>query len=183
MENPNIDCHKHSLTIELSNQLYKLLREKVKTTGKTEAELAIASLQQFLGEVEQQDVEKDRFAALEAVLESNLEKKLKQYVESLVKDRLSELVNKSPDSNLEKSNLETSTLETGDLKSFERVLPIPTIRPLQIGDRVLVLEPDSPYYMAKLLVVKTSLIRATVQTDTGEKTFLKRDLRFVEASV
>ena len=179
MENPNIDCHKHSLTIELSNQLYKVLQEKVKTTGKTEAELAIASLQQFLGEVEQQDVEKDRFAALEATLE----KKLKQYVESLVKDRLSELVNKSPDSNLEKSKLETRILETGDRKSFERVLPIPTIRPLQIGDRVLVLEPDSPYYMAKVLVVRTSLIRATVQTDTGEKTFLKRDLRFVEASV
>ena len=179
MDNPNIDCHKHSLTIELSNQLYKLLQEKVKTTGKTEAELAIASLQQFLGEVEQQDVEKDRFAALEATLE----KKLKQYVESLVKDRLSELVNKSPDSNLEKSKLETRILETGDRKSFERVLPIPTIRPLQIGDRVLVLEADSPYYMAKVLVVRTSLIRATVQTDTGEKTFLKRDLRFVEASV
>ena len=179
MENPNIDCSKHSLTIELSNQLYKVLQEKVKTTGKNETELAIASLQQFLGEVEQQDVEKDRFAALEATLE----KKLKQYVESLVKDRLSELVNKSPDSNLEKSKLETRILETGDRKSFERVLPIPTIRPLQIGDRVLVLEPDSPYYMAKLLVVKTSLIRATVQTDTGEKTFLKRDLRFVEASV
>jgi hypothetical protein len=60
-------------------------------------------------------------------------------------------------------------------------MPIPTIRPLQIGDRVLILEPDSAYYMAKLLVVKTSLIRATVETDTGEMTFLKRDLRFVEA--
>ena len=54
--------------------------------------------------------------------------------------------------------------------------------PLQVGDRVLVLEPDSPYYMAKLLVTKTSLIRATVDTETGEKTFLKRDLRFVEAA-
>jgi hypothetical protein len=54
---------------------------------------------------------------------------------------------------------------------------------LQIGDRVLVLESDSPYYMAKLLVISTSLIRATVQTDTGEKTFLKRDLRFIEAAI
>jgi hypothetical protein len=35
--------------------------------------------------------------------------------------------------------------------------------------------------MAKLLVIRTSLIRATVDTDTGEKTFLKRDLRFVES--
>jgi len=56
------------------------------------------------------------------------------------------------------------------------------VPPLQVGDRVLVLEPDSPYYMAKLLVTKTSLIRATVDTETGEKTFLKRDLRFVEAA-
>ncbi|MFN6069115.1 MAG: hypothetical protein ACK45T_18530, partial [Pseudanabaena sp.] len=63
-----------------------------------------------------------------------------------------------------------------------RAMPIPTIRPLQVGDRVLILEPDSPYYMAKLSVIKTSLIRATVETDTGEKTFLKRDLRFVEAA-
>jgi hypothetical protein len=36
--------------------------------------------------------------------------------------------------------------------------------------------------MAKLLVVKTSLIRATVATDKGDMTFLKRDLRFVEAA-
>jgi hypothetical protein len=64
--------------------------------------------------------------------------------------------------------------------AHQKIMPIPTIRPLQIGDRVLVLEPDSPYYMAKLLIIKTSLIRATVDTDTGEKTFLKRDLRFIE---
>jgi hypothetical protein len=62
-------------------------------------------------------------------------------------------------------------------------MPTPTIRPLQVGDRVLILEPESPYYMAKLLVIKTSLIRATVDTDTGEKIFLKRDLRFVESTI
>ena len=73
-------------------------------------------------------------------------------------------------------------MKPSEIKLPERVMPIPTIRTLQVGDRVLVLEDDSPYYMAKVLVIKTSLIRATVQTDTGEKTFLKRDLRFVESS-
>ena len=75
-------------------------------------------------------------------------------------------------------NSPQSTLEPEQAR--QRIMPIPTIRPLQVGDRVLVLEPDSPYYMAKLLVIKTSLIRATVDTDTGEKTFLKRDLRFID---
>jgi hypothetical protein len=120
-------------------------------------------LQHVLEQTDHQKVEKDRFAILEATLES----KLKQYVDSLIKDRQGHVV---------------ANPETSDRKLFERVLPIPTIRPLQVGDRVLVLEPDSPYYMAKLLVIRTSLIRATVDTDTGEKTFLKRDLRFVEAA-
>ena len=170
MERPENLSINHLLTVELSSQLYAALLEKVKITGKTETELVIQGLQQVLDETYAQKAEKDRFIALEAALEV----KLKQYVETLIKDRVSELVTQSPKSNLD------SNLQTSDRKSFERVLPLPTIRSLQVGDRVLVLEPESPYYMAKLIVIKTSLIRATVQTDTGEQTFLKRDLRFVE---
>ena len=170
MERPENLSINHLLTVELSSQLYAALLEKVKITGKTETELVIQGLQQVLDETYAQKAEKDRFIALEAALEA----KLKQYVETLIKDRVSELVTQSPKSNLD------SNLQTGNRKSFERVLPLPTIRSLQVGDRVLVLEPESPYYMAKLIVIKTSLIRATVQTDTGEQTFLKRDLRFVE---
>ena len=170
MERPGNLSINHLLTVELSSQLYAALLEKVKITGKTETELVIQGLQQVLEENCAQKAEKDRFIALEAALEA----KLKQYVETLIKDRVSELVTQSPKSNLD------SNLQTIDLKSFERVLPLPTIRSLQVGDRVLVLEPESPYYMAKLIVIKTSLIRATVETGTGEQTFLKRDLRFVE---
>jgi hypothetical protein len=165
-----MECHKlqspnHQLTIELSGELYTALLEQVKITGKTETELVVEGIRQVLNQTDDQKTEKDRFE----ILEASLENKLKQYVDSLIKDRQSQ------------SSMAANP-ETSDRKSFERVLPIPTIRPLQIGDRVLILEPDSPYYMAKLLVIRTSLIRATVDTDTGEKTFLKRDLRFVESA-
>ncbi len=162
MENPDINSLNPVITIQLSSELYATLQEQVKITGQTETELVIKGLQHVLNQTDHQKTEKDRFA----ILEASLEARLKQYVDSLIKDRQGNVV----------ANPETSD------RKFERVLPIPTIRPLQVGDRVLVLEPDSPYYMAKLLVIRTSLIRATVDTDTGEKTFLKRDLRFVEAA-
>ena len=159
-----LDTHhpNHLLTISLPTELYAVLLEKVKTTGKTETELMIQGLQQVLSKNSSVSLdEKNSFDALEIVLEE----RLKQYVETLVKEKIAELA-----------------MKPSEIKLPERVMPIPTIRTLQVGDRVLVLEDDSPYYMAKVLVIKTSLIRATVQTDTGEKTFLKRDLRFVESS-
>jgi len=165
MEHPDINSANHLITVELSGEIYAALLAKIKITGKTESELIIQGLQQVLNETNEQD----RFAILEAALEQ----KLKKYVESLIKDRVSvsdltpSLPELSPDSDL----------------AHKRTMPIPTIRPLQVGDRVLILEPESPYYMAKLLVIKTSLIRATVDTDTGEKIFLKRDLRFVESTI
>ncbi len=165
MKHPDINSTNHLITVELSSEIYAALLAKIKITGKTESELIIQGLQQVLNETN----EHDRFAILEAALEQ----KLKKYVESLIKDRVlsSELTPSlpqlSPDSDLDR----------------KRMMPIPTIRPLQVGDRVLILEPESPYYMAKLLVIKTSLIRATVDTDTGEKIFLKRDLRFVESTI
>jgi len=171
MERPESQSVNHVLTVELSSQLYAALLEKVKITGKTETELVVQGLQQVLNETcAQKAEEEERFIALEAALEA----KLKEYVETLIKERVSELGTQLPKNNLD------SNLETSDRKSFERDLPLPTIRSLQVGDRVLILEPESPYYMAKLIVIKTSLIRATVETDTGEQTFLKRDLRFVE---
>ncbi|PZV16526.1 MAG: hypothetical protein DCF20_08450 [Pseudanabaena sp.] len=163
MERSDLQYPHHLLTISLSSELYAALREQVKITGKTETELVVQGLQEVLDRTDVQKTEKDRFA----ILEANLEKKLKQYIDSLINDRQSNLA---------------ENLEAANLKSFERVLPIPTIRALQVGDRVLILEPDSSYYMSKLTVIRTSLIRATVDTDTGEKTFLKRDLRFVEAA-
>lgn len=162
MEHSKLQSPNHLMTIELSSELYTALLKQVKTTGKTETELVVEGLRQILSQPDGKNTEKDRLA----ILEANLEKKLRLYVDSLIKDHQSNVA---------------ANPEISDRKSSERVLPIPTIRPLQVGDRVLILEPDSPYYMAKLLVIRTSLIRATVDTDTGEKTFLKRDLRFVES--
>lgn len=162
MEIPDIHHPNHLLTISLPSELYAALLDKVKTTGKNETELMMQGLQQVLSKNLSVNLdEKYNFDTLEAALEA----KLKQYVETLIKEKVAELA-----------------MKPSEIKSPERVMPIPTIRALQVGDRVLVLEDDSPYYMAKVLVIKTSLIRATVQTDTGEKTFLKRDLRFVESS-
>ncbi len=162
MEIPDIHHPNHLLTISLPSELYAALLDKVKTTGKNETELMMQGLQQVLSKNLSVNLdEKYNFDTLEAALEA----KLKQYVETLIKEKVAGLA-----------------MKPSEIKSPERVMPIPTIRALQVGDRVLVLEDDSPYYMAKVLVIKTSLIRATVQTDTGEKTFLKRDLRFVESS-
>ncbi|PZO42387.1 MAG: hypothetical protein DCF19_07300 [Pseudanabaena frigida] len=171
MESPKINCTNHLLTVELSSELYAALLKQVKITGKTETELVVQGLHQVLDKVDVKDLEQERFTYLEAALEQ----KLRKYVESLVSDRIAELTSQALKPNT------VSNVSASEQQSFERVMPIPTIRPLQVGDRVLVLEPDSPYYMAKLLIIKTSLIRATVKTDTGEKTFLKRDLRFLEA--
>ena len=156
----------HLITVEIPSEIYAALLEKAKITNKTESELVIQGLQQVLQEQYLDEQEQERFATLE----KTLEQKLKQYVETLIQDRVSasELIDHSPQTNFD--------LDISPAK----LMPIPTIRPLQIGDRVLVLEPESPYYMAKLVVIKTSLIRATVETDMGEKTFLKRDLRFIE---
>jgi len=168
MESLNPQPTHHLLAIEIPSELYMALQAKVSATGKTETELVVHGLQYVLEEMPQQNEDEDRFFALEL----HLERKLKEYVESLIEARI--LSFKSSEYS-HKDNL----IKESDTN---KAMPIPTIRPLQVGDRVLILEPDSPYYMAKLSVIKTSLIRATVETDTGEKTFLKRDLRFVEAA-
>jgi hypothetical protein len=158
-----------------SNLIYIKLLEIVKKTGKTESELIIQGLERTLDKFEQFDyknVQQDRFMDLEI----SLEKKLKQYVETLINDRFASAEFR------ERSRKSHPEQDRTSQEKAKNSLPIPTIRPLQIGDRVLVLEPDSAYYMAKLLVVRTSLIRATVATETGEMTFLKRDLRFVEST-
>ncbi len=167
---------KHLLTIEISRELYRDLQTHSQATGNSESDLVTQGLQQILKQaksalngVREKDDDDgnddgDRFDKLAI----NLEQRLKSYVEELVKEGLRQHI--SPD------------FSQSEAPENSRPMPLPTIRPLQIGDRVLVLEPDSPYYMAKVLIVKTSLIRATVATETGEHSFLKRDLRFVEAT-
>ena len=179
MKRPEIDSNNHVLTVEIPPEIYTKLLEIVKSTGKTESELVIQGLQQVLDKFDRFDLKKDDQARF-VDLEISLEKKLKQYVENLISDRINERLGSTEFAEgSRKSHLAPDHASEEKIKNN---MPIPTIRPLQIGDRVLILEPDSAYYMAKLLVVRTSLIRATVATETGEMTFLKRDLRFVEST-
>ena len=179
MKRPEIDSNNHVITVEIPPEIYTKLLEIVKSTGKTESELVIQGLQQVLDKFDRFDLKKDDLVRF-VDLEISLEKKLKQYVENLISDRINERLGSTEFAEgSRKSNLAPARDAEEKIKNN---MPIPTIRPLQIGDRVLILEPDSAYYMAKLLVVRTSLIRATVATETGEMTFLKRDLRFVEST-
>ncbi|PZU95976.1 MAG: hypothetical protein DCE90_11120 [Pseudanabaena sp.] len=173
MERADISTAK-TLTIELSSQIYEALIAEVKATGKTESQLVEQGLKHIFKLSGDRDISPDQSSAIETALEV----KLKQYIDQLFAAHQATHTQLKPHPINEISQ---SDRAPEDLLP-QKVMPLPTIRALQVGDRVLVLEPDSPYYMAKLLVVRTSLIRATVETDTGEKTFLKRDLRFVDAS-
>ncbi|NUN64375.1 hypothetical protein HCU40_06355 [Pseudanabaena biceps] len=168
MEHSDILSTHQAITVEIPRQLYSELLAKASETGLSESQLVLQGIQQILRSPNRELLERDRFVQIEAALEI----KLKAYIDNLIK-------NQADISRTQASN-DQPKATIAEPKKF---MPVPTIRPLQIGDRVLVLEPDSPYYMAKLLVTKTSLIRATVETDTGEKTFLKRDLRFCETSL
>jgi len=179
MKRPEIDSNNHVLTVEIPPEIYTKLLEIVKSTGKTESELVIQGLQQVLDKFDRFDLKKDDQARF-VDLEISLEKKLKQYVENLISDRLNDHFASTEFA--ERSRKSHLAADRASEEKIKNNMPIPTIRPLQIGDRVMILEPDSAYYMAKLLVVRTSLIRATVATETGEMTFLKRDLRFVEST-
>ncbi len=155
------------IKIDIPHSLYIQLLAKSQSSGQNLADLAIQGIENTL---RSPDITIDRLDQIEI----SLEKKLKEYVEL----RLSQLL---PERNLLTEQIleNLAAVPPTDPPLETKPLPMPTIRPLQVGDRVLILENDSPYYMAKLLVVRTSLIRATVETETGEKTFLKRDLRFI----
>lgn len=55
----------------------------------------------------------------------------------------------------------------------------PTIRALQVGDIVQIRDQSSPHFLEKLPIIKVGMLMASVQTTTGEQSFLKRDLRFL----
>ncbi|MGQ9865735.1 MAG: hypothetical protein ACUVSQ_05530 [Pseudanabaenaceae cyanobacterium] len=55
----------------------------------------------------------------------------------------------------------------------------PPIRALAVGDNVQIRDSSSPYFQAIVPITAVGIIRATVLTDHGEQTFLKRDLRYI----
>jgi len=57
--------------------------------------------------------------------------------------------------------------------------PPPRLHPLAIGDTVQIRDSSSPYFQAIVPITAVGIIRATVRTEQGEQSFLKRDLRYV----
>ncbi|MDX2253966.1 MAG: hypothetical protein NW214_00465 [Pseudanabaenaceae cyanobacterium bins.39] len=160
----------HTVTVEIPQPLYDKLLIKVNRENLKIDSLVIQGLDYVLSDCQDDHEYPDRWM----LLKIELEQQMKTYVEQLLSDR--GILAPAYANAHTKPNPQSESQE----QSMQRDLPTPTIRPLQVGDRVLILDPDSPYYMAKLLVIRTSLIRATVETETGEHTLLKRDLRFVE---
>ena len=156
------------IRLDIPHSLYIQLLAKSHSSGQNLSDLAIQGIEHIL---RSPDLTCDRLDLIEV----SLENKLKEYVDLKFNQLLQErhLLAEPVTENL-------ATVPSTDHLPESTPLPLPTIRPLQVGDRVLILERESPYYMAKLLIIRTSLIRATVETETGEKTFLKRDLRFVD---
>jgi hypothetical protein len=162
------------IQLDMPQHIYEQLLAKSQSSGKNLADLAIQGIEQMLRSPDiSQNISSDRLAQMEIALEN----KLKDYVETRLNQILLERnLLTAPKNVATMPPIEPAT----ELSSLIKPLPPPTIRSLQVGDRVLILDPDSPYYMARLLIIRTSLLRATVDTETGEKTFLKRDLRFIE---
>jgi hypothetical protein len=163
--------------------------EQIKTEG-SDAELNPHNIlsERILPERQLEEKMQARFALLGKQIEDRVNSLLESSVETLVKKRL----DREGFSQF-KQDLAAIQLSVGDRRKSTETSPEiqspatsaaylgPTIRQLQVGDFVQIRDPDSPHYMEKVRLVKVSLIRATVQTDTGEHTLLKRDLRFVQS--
>ncbi|NJK60996.1 MAG: hypothetical protein HC918_13165 [Oscillatoriales cyanobacterium SM2_1_8] len=55
----------------------------------------------------------------------------------------------------------------------------PQVHPLAVGDNVQIRDGNSPFFQAIVPVTAVGIIRATVRTEQGEQSFLKRDLRYI----
>jgi hypothetical protein len=198
------------INIELDSELYIALEAKANQVGKTTTELIEQSLSQLLkpeADLLQSDRESEiqaRFVGLKVQLETQLENQLELYVKGFVKGWVENFLEQRlqqeslPQIKLDlasqasaiaaiqaqiQTQIQTqkSAIATEPQVSAPNVL-VPTIRQLQVGDLVQVRDPDSPHYMEKVRLTKVSLIRATIQTETGEHILLKRDLRYVQSS-
>lgn len=145
-----------NINIELESWMYAAIASKAEDLGCTETELVIQAIKLMLGTDE---------SSLSRILDQLIDQKLDQKLGAKFKD-------------LEKTLGDRPKLAAIDPK------PVPiTIRPLQIGDLVQVRDQSSPHFLEKLTIIKVGMLMATVQTNVGEQSFLKRDLRFIEPLV
>jgi hypothetical protein len=149
-----------NINIELENWMYAAIASKSEDLGCTETEIVNQAIKLMLGTDE---------SSLSRILDQLIDQKLDQKLGAKLQDLEKKLEQKL--GNRPKS-------AAIDPKPF----PI-TIRPLQLGDLVQIRDQSSPHFLEKLIIVKVGMLMATVETSTGEQSFLKRDLRFIDNQV
>jgi hypothetical protein len=162
-----------SLQVDLSAEVYDALIAKQHLSGSNISELVQQGLRFYLG-LETKDSTnaqtEDLRSPLEKMLEirlADLESRIMERVYMAIESRLAGIKNETTTPNI---SLADTPMQTP-----------PPVRQLQIGDIVQIRDPDSPHYMEQLRISELGIIRATVSTDFGNQTFLKRDLRFVHS--
>lgn len=175
MPEPQASQSIRSLQVELSSELYDALMAKVRSSGCSTNELVQQGLRLYL-RLETSDRPKDRAEDLRSPVEQTIEIRLAE-----LESRIMERVGIEIESRISGMKVETisANIPLAEIPA-EKAMP-PTVRQLQIGDIVQIRDPDSPHYMEHVRVSELGIIRATVSTDLGNQTFLKRDLRFVRS--
>jgi hypothetical protein len=171
MPDPQATQSIRSLQVDLSAELYDALMAKQRSSGCSVSELVQQGLRLCLGLEAHDDTEELRSPLAQTIESrlSELESRIMARVGIEIESRIASLKFKTISSNI-------SLAET----PAEKAIP-PTVRQLQIGDIVQIRDPDSPHYMEHVRVSEVGIIRATVSTDLGNQTFLKRDLRFMRS--
>lgn len=166
-----------NISIELEDWMAAAIAAQAQDLGCSESEVVIKALKLMLG-IDENTLNQILESLLESKLEQKLEVKLNALLETKLKVLEHQLIEKL-DKKLSKKL--TSDIKEKDTQKLQSPKPEqPTIRPLQVGDVVQIRDQSSPHFLEKLIIIKVGMLRATVQTDTGEESFLKRDLRFTE---
>jgi len=145
-----------NITIELENWMYAAITSKAQDLGCSEGEIIQQAIKLMLG-----------------TDESSLTQILEQLLEHKIEEKLKDFELRSPIS--ENFNLKSETMV------MKPELPL-AVRQLQVGDLVQIRDRSSSHFLEKLHITKVGMLMATVVTSSGEQSFLKRDVRFIQSS-
>lgn len=178
-----------SITLNLNAATYEALIAEAKAVGTSEAELVERALQLLL-----RDKKQNLLVTIESVVNEQLEgfeRDMTDRFYTLMEQHISQAEFQQLKANLASQSAAIAQLinrelvpsqdnPTEPLSTLEQEIT-PSTKQLEIGDLVQVRDVDSPYFMEKLKIIKVGIIRASVATNSGEQSFLKRDLRFVSS--
>jgi hypothetical protein len=147
-----------NINIELENWMYAAIASKAEDLDCTETAIVIQAIKLMLG-----TDESSLSRILDQLIDQNLDQKLGAKLQDLEKKLEQKLGNRPKSASIDPTPIQ--------------------IRPLQLGDLVQIRDQSSPHFLEKLTIIKVGMLMATVQTNPGEQSFLKRDLRFIEPSI